>query len=243
MSKLGEVSQQVWTFVESQCFDSESGDINSNNVTFWLRTLLQQNSDLVEMVAKLEKTAKEKSELDNRRREGSGDFTERLEELQQKVKEEADDKVMLEEAIGELEMKLQRSEEDNKASELLVDALSDKNRELEAINDRLKENMNVVEEDNQNLKEYVDNLRSDIDNLLKLTSRARDHGVWDPHDLSFCEVTFEQVFGSADETQDPVRTVRKVSRAGPASQQSSQLYDSRCVSSFAIYTCYYNLNE
>ena len=52
-------------------------------------------------------------------------FAESLEELRRQVKEEAEDKVMLEEAIGELEMKLMRSEEDNKASELLVDALTD----------------------------------------------------------------------------------------------------------------------
>ena len=115
--------------------------------------------------------------------------------MKQKVKEDAEDKVLMEEAIGELEYKLERSKEDNKASELLVDALSDKNKELEAINERLKENMTVLEEDNQNLKEYIENLRSDIDNLLKLSARARDSGVWDPHDLNFCEVTFEQVKG------------------------------------------------
>ena len=220
IAKLGEVSQQVWTFVQSQCFDSDTGDINTNNVTFWLRTLLQQNSDLVEMIAKQEKDVKER--VDN-------NFAESLEELRRQVKEEAEDKVILEEAIGELEMKLMRSEEDNKASELLVDALTDKNRELEAINERLKDNMNVVEEDNHNLKEYIENLRSDIDSLLKLTARARDHGVWDPHDLSFCEVTFDQVFGceegAARQTPVRVRRVSKNQREG--SQQSSQLYDSR----------------
>ena len=36
-------------------------------------------------------------------------------------------------------------------------------------------------------------LPSDIDSLLRLSNRARDTGIWDPHDLSFCEVTFEQV--------------------------------------------------
>ena len=69
--------------------------------------------------------------------------------MKQKVKEDAEDKVLMEEAIGELEFKLERSKEDNKASELLVDALSDKNKELEAINDRLKENMTVLEEDSE----------------------------------------------------------------------------------------------
>ena len=165
----------------------------------------------------------------------SADFTGGLEELRQKVKEEAEDKVMLEEAIGDLETKLQKSEEDNKASELLVDALSDKNKELEAINDRLKENMVILEEDNNNLKEYIENLRSDIDNLLKLSSRARDSGVWDPHDLSFCEVTFEQVFGCDEPGAHRSRGhggagVRKVSRGEESHHsRSSQIYDSRQV--------------
>ena len=33
---------------------SSEGIVDTANVTFWLRTLLQQNSDLVEVVAKLE---------------------------------------------------------------------------------------------------------------------------------------------------------------------------------------------
>ena len=125
----------------------------------------------------------------------ASDFAGGLEEFQLKLKEETDDKLLLEDAITELETKLKESEEDNKASELLVEAISEKNKELGSLCERLKENMAVVEEDNQNMKEYVDNLRNDIDSLLKLSSRARDTGLWDPHDLSFCEVTFEQVFG------------------------------------------------
>ena len=101
---------------------------------------------------------------------------------------------------------------------------------LQAVNTRLRENMAVVEEDNTHLKEYVENLRSDIDSLLKLSARARDSGVWDPHDLSWCEVTFEQVFGGEEERPGPSPrqpvTVRKVSRG---SHQSSELYDSRQV--------------
>ena len=61
--ELREVGSQVWTFIESQCWDSESGDINTQNITFWLRTLLQQNSDLVEVVAKLEKDAQARVEI------------------------------------------------------------------------------------------------------------------------------------------------------------------------------------
>ena len=34
--------------------DTKDGVVDTANVTFWLRTLLQQNSDLVEVVAKLE---------------------------------------------------------------------------------------------------------------------------------------------------------------------------------------------
>ena len=114
----------------------------------------------------------------------SSSFTDGLEDLHHRLKDESEDKSLLEGAITDLESKLERTMEDNKASELLVDALSDKNTELENINSRLKANMSVLEEDNQNLKEYIDNLRSDIDNLLKLSARARDSGVWDPHDLS-----------------------------------------------------------
>lgn len=33
---------------------TSEGIVDTANVTFWLRTLLQQNSDLVEVVAKLE---------------------------------------------------------------------------------------------------------------------------------------------------------------------------------------------
>ena len=39
--------------VEGTVSTSE-GIVDTANVTFWLRTLLQQNSDLVEVVAKLE---------------------------------------------------------------------------------------------------------------------------------------------------------------------------------------------
>jgi len=62
-----EVARQVWDFVEAQCFpgrpegtmvegtvSTSEGIVDTANVTFWLRTLLQQNSDLVEVVAKLE---------------------------------------------------------------------------------------------------------------------------------------------------------------------------------------------
>ena len=60
--------------------------------------------------------------------------------------------------------------------------------------------------------------------------RARYSGVWDPGDLRWCEVTFEQVFGGEEERPGPSPrqpvTVRKVSRG---SHQSSELYDSRQV--------------
>ena len=188
LRELREVGSQVWTFIESQCWDTETGDIHTQNITFWLRTLLQQNSDLVEVVAKLEKDAQARVEILEHKLEKtvltSTTFTDGLEDLHERLKDESEDKCLLEEAITDLESKLQRTMEDNKASELLVDALSDKNTELENINSRLKANMSVLEEDNQNLKEYIDNLRSDIDNLLKLSARARDSGVWDPHDLS-----------------------------------------------------------
>jgi len=228
--ELTDMSKQVWEFVESQCFNSD-GDIHQQNITFWLRTLLQQNSDLVEVVAKLEKESNERvvlleSKL-NKTVSCSLDLDGGLVEIHKKLKEEADDKILLEEAISELEEKLKESIEDNKASEMLVDALTDKTKELEQINDKLQENMSVVEEDNQNLKDYTENLRSDIDSLLKLSSRARDSGIWDPHDLNFCEVTFEQVFGSMERPLTPQKApvVRKISKEN--SHTPSSFYDSR----------------
>jgi len=228
--ELTDMSTQVWEFVESQCFNSD-GNIHQQNITFWLRTLLQQNSDLVEVVAKLEKESKERVQLLesklNKTANSASDLNGGLVELQKKLKEETDDKILLEEAIAELELKLKESVEDNKASELLVDALTDKNKELEEINEKLQENMSIIEEDNQNLKDYTENLRSDIDSLLKLSSRARDSGIWDPHDLNFCEVTFEQVFGSMERPITPHKApvVRKISKE--SSHNSSQFYDSR----------------
>ena len=234
--QLGDVSGQVWSFVESQCWDAETGDINTANISFWLRTLLQQNSDLVEVVARLERDARDRVRLLEDKLDKTAtvsvDFATGLDDLRLNVKEEAEDKVLLEEAIGELEVKLQKSEEDNKASELLVHVMSDKNRELEGVNKRLRENMAVIEEDNANLKEYIENLRSDIDSLLRLSARARDSGVWDPHDLQFCEVTFEQVFGGSEAAPVPSPVVRKdkaETRGEGGSQKSggSQIYDSR----------------
>ena len=40
--------------MEGMVSSSEGTMVDTANVTFWLRTLLQQNSDLVEVVAKLE---------------------------------------------------------------------------------------------------------------------------------------------------------------------------------------------
>ena len=228
--ELTDMSTQVWEFVESQCFNSE-GDIHQQNITFWLRTLLQQNSDLVEVVAKLEKESKERVQLLesklNKTANSAADLNGGLVEIQKRLKDETDDKLILEGAIAELEEKLKESVEDNKASEMLVDALTDKNKELEEIHEKLQESVSVLEEDNQNLKDYTENLRSDIDSLLKLSSRARDSGIWDPHDLNFCEVTFEQVFGSMERPVTPHKTpvVRKVSKE--SSHNSSQFYDSR----------------
>ena len=225
--ELRDMGSQVWTFIESQCWDTETGDIHTQNITFWLRTLLQQNSDLVEVVARLEKDAQKRVEILENKLEKtvltSASFTDGLEDLHLRLSDESEDKCLLEEAITDLESKLQKTMEDNKASELLVDALSDKNSELENINERLKENMSVLEEDNQNLKDYIDNLRSDIDNLLKLSARARDSGVWDPHDLNFCEVTFEQVFGSEERVGGRTPVVKKISRE----EEDCHLADSR----------------
>ena len=61
--ELRDMGSQVWTFIESQCWDSETGDIHTQNITFWLRTLLQQNSDLVEVVAKLERDAQARVDM------------------------------------------------------------------------------------------------------------------------------------------------------------------------------------
>merc|ERR1719483_1240146 len=95
--ELTDMSTQVWEFVESQCFNSD-GDIHQQNITFWLRTLLQQNSDLVEVVAKLEKESNERvvlleSKL-NKTVSCSLDLDGGLVEIHKKLKEEADDKIL-----------------------------------------------------------------------------------------------------------------------------------------------------
>jgi len=82
-----EVARQVWDFVEAQCFpgrpegtmmepmvSSSEGLVDTANVTFWLRTLLQQNSDLVEVVAKLEAGSRTSGE--------NGKLASKLEELE-----------------------------------------------------------------------------------------------------------------------------------------------------------------
>merc|ERR1719410_2692016 len=128
--ELGEVSAQVWSFVESQCWDADTGAVNTATISFWLRTLLQQNSDLVEVVARLERDARDRVQLLEDKLGRTGEVREELTgSLQQ---QRVEDKAVMEEAIAELEARLQTSMEDNKASELLVDALSDKNKELEA---------------------------------------------------------------------------------------------------------------
>jgi len=76
-------------------------------------------------------------------------------------------------------------------------------------------------------------LRSDIDSLLRLSSRARDTGVWDPHDLSFCEVTFEQIFGGVEDTHKTLvkkasqKEEKKEKEEEDDDRRSSNVYDSR----------------
>merc|ERR1719458_1498413 len=88
--QLGDVSRQVWSFVESQCWDAETGDINTANISFWLRTLLQQNSDLVEVVARLERDARDRVRLLEDKLDKtasvSKDFTGGLDDLRLNVK-------------------------------------------------------------------------------------------------------------------------------------------------------------
>ena len=82
------------------------------------------------MVARLERDARDRVQLLEDKLGRTGEVREELTgSLQQ---QRAEDRAVMEEAISELEARLQTSMEDNKASELLVDALSDKNKELEA---------------------------------------------------------------------------------------------------------------
>ena len=82
------------------------------------------------MVARLERDARDRVQLLEDKLGRTGEVREELTgSLQQ---QRAEDRAVMEEAIAELETRLQTSMEDNKASELLVDALSDKNKELEA---------------------------------------------------------------------------------------------------------------
>jgi len=232
-----DLTKQVWEFVESQCF-TEEGEVHHQNVAFWLRTLLQQNSDLVEVVAKVERESKDRVSLLesklNQTSKSASDVTGGLEHFHNKIREDEEYKQLMEDTIKELEIKLKDCVEDNHAADLLVDSIVLRNKDLEDSNKDLELKIEHLEEENTNLREYTDNLRNDIDSLLKLASRARDTGVWDPHDLNFCEVTFEQVFGdnieqmdtSGEQSKPFINEKTKVSEVNK-SHHSSLMYDSR----------------
>ena len=128
-----DLSKQVWEFVESQCF-TEGGEVHHQNVAFWLRTLLQQNSDLVEVVAKLERESNDRVSLLesklNKTSKSASDLTGGLADLNTKIKEDEEYKQLMEDTIKELETKLKDCAEDNHASELLVDSVVLNNNEL-----------------------------------------------------------------------------------------------------------------
>merc|ERR1712106_979697 len=135
--ELTDMSTQVWEFVESQCFNSD-GDIHQQNITFWLRTLLQQNSDLVEVVAKVERESKERVSLLesklNQTSKSASDVTGGLEHFHNKIREDEEYKQLMEDTIKELEIKLKDCVEDNRAADLLVDSIVLKNKDLEDSN-------------------------------------------------------------------------------------------------------------
>ena len=54
MMKPAASNSETLTHTKVGMVDTKDGMVDTANVTFWLRTLLQQNSDLVEVVAKLE---------------------------------------------------------------------------------------------------------------------------------------------------------------------------------------------
>ena len=89
---------------------------------------------------------------------------------------------------------------------------------MQETNNELENKISIVEEINKDLKDYTENLIRDIESLLKLSSRARDSGIWDPSDLKFCEVTFEQVLGLEERSNTP----QNVSVVGEVSSETSQ---------------------
>ena len=54
MMKSAASTSETLMHTKDGMVDTKDGVVDTANVTFWLRTLLQQNSDLVEVVAKLE---------------------------------------------------------------------------------------------------------------------------------------------------------------------------------------------
>ena len=54
MMKSAASTSETLMHTKDGMVDTKDGMVDTANVTFWLRTLLQQNSDLVEVVAKLE---------------------------------------------------------------------------------------------------------------------------------------------------------------------------------------------
>jgi len=119
-------------------------------------------------------------------------------------------------AVGELENEaynrvkvmeelLERSAQATKAymtkftdyDEIVRAALSDKLKLLSRVR-RLQEQCFQAEEERAYQQGHANNLMHDVTSLIKLVTHARNTGQWNVGNIEFCEVTFEQVFGSVD---------------------------------------------
>lgn len=107
--------------------------------------------------------------------------------------------------VGGIEELLSRTAETAKAymvklneyEEMTSKALRDKKKLLKHIRN-LQEKCQLLDEEKATIQDQNNNLSHDIASFIKLVSHARNTGQWDVGNIEFCDVTFEQVFGSTE---------------------------------------------
>ncbi|GAB6027565.1 hypothetical protein CHUAL_001807 [Chamberlinius hualienensis] len=85
----------------------------------------------------------------------------------------------------------------NEYEEMTAKALRDKKNLIKHIRN-LQEKCHLLDEEKATLQDQNNNLSHDIASFIKLVSHARNTGQWDVGNIEFCDVTFEQVFGSTE---------------------------------------------
>lgn len=144
------------------------------------------------------------------------DLEEKVALLESYVTDLKEQNYILIEAVGELENEaqnrvklleelLERTAQTTKAymvklsdyEQLIRSAFKDKIKAFSSVK-KLKRECVVLEKEKFKHQEHANNLSHDISSLVKLITHARNTGQWDVGNIDFCEVTFEQVFGSVE---------------------------------------------